>query len=47
MLEKEKFVLSKDEVDRDLTVQVSDRLTIDRNRTKGHGAVLLLLNESK
>mmetsp|Transcript_15647 Transcript_15647/g.21453 ORF Transcript_15647/g.21453 Transcript_15647/m.21453 type:complete len:1759 (-) Transcript_15647:115-5391(-) len=36
MLEKEKFVLSKDEVDRDLTIQVSDRLTIDRNRTKGH-----------
>ena len=35
MLEKEKFVAAKDEVDRDLTIQVSDRLTVDRNRTKG------------
>jgi hypothetical protein len=33
--QKEKFVYAKEEIEGDLTVQVSDRITIDRNRTKG------------
>lgn len=36
ILEKEKFATAKDEIDRDLTIQISDRLTIDRNAYKGH-----------
>eukprot|EP01038_Epipyxis_sp_PR26KG_P008891 gene8891-11991_t len=36
IVEKEKFMIAKDEIDRDLTIQITDRLTIDRNRTKGH-----------
>lgn len=34
--EKEKFITAKDEVDRDVTIQVTDRLTLDRNKTKGY-----------
>eukprot|EP01032_Pedospumella_encystans_P014699 gene14700-16862_t len=36
ILEKEKFASAKDEIDRDLTIQVSDKLTLDRNSYKGH-----------
>lgn len=35
ILEKEKFVYSKEELERDLTFQIADRITLDRARTKG------------
>ncbi len=33
---KEKFMAQKDEIDRDMTIQISDRLTLDRSRSKDH-----------
>jgi hypothetical protein len=33
---KEKFMAQKDDIDRDMTIQISDRLTLDRNRSKDH-----------
>ena len=36
ILEKEKFMTAKDEIDRDLTIQVTDKLTINRSAYKGH-----------
>jgi hypothetical protein len=36
ILEKERFASAKEEIDRDLTIQISDRLTVDRNAYKGH-----------
>ena len=35
ILEKEKFVYTKEELERDLTFQVADKITLDRARTKG------------
>lgn len=36
ILRKERFMTAKDEIDRDLTIQITDKLTIDRNSYKGH-----------
>ena len=40
ILEKERYMSAKDEIDRDLTIQVTDRLTIHRNKFKGHLEIL-------
>jgi hypothetical protein len=36
ILIKEKFMAAKDEIDRDLTIQITDRLTLNRTATKFH-----------
>jgi len=42
ILQKEQFMLMKDELDRDLTVQITNRITINRQDTRTH---LPILNE--
>lgn len=32
---KEKFIYAKEEIERDITIQISDRITLDRNKAKG------------
>jgi hypothetical protein len=32
---KEKFIYAKEEIERDVTIQISDRITLDRNKAKG------------